>query len=138
MIAAHYEAIKALIPSRFTAYLFDVPANPVFPYVVIWGDPGTSGSESLDPTPRDLSLNPRVTCVGVNYESCLIVLQAVRTALNRARPVVAGRFVHELVQEPLLDIRPDRDVTIPGTNTHPIFAVDGYTLLSEPAAQLTP
>jgi hypothetical protein len=133
MIREHYEALKALIPSRFKVYLFDVPERPTFPYVVIWGDPGTHGSDSLDATPRVLTITPRVTCVGANYESCLVVLDATRAALNRARPVVPGRFVHELVQEPLMGITPDRDVTIHNTSTHPIFAVDGYTLVSEPA-----
>lgn len=133
MIREHYEAVKALVPPQFTVYLFDVPDNPRFPYVALWGDPGTHGSESLDPTPRDLTLSIRATCVGATYESCLIVLAAVRSALNRAAPVVAGRVCHEMAQEPLLQISPDRDVVIPGTSTHPIYAVDGYTLLSEPA-----
>lgn len=133
MIREHYEAVRALVPSRFKVHLFDVPNSPTYPYVVLWGDAGLEGSESLDPTPRDLTLSVRVTCVGANYESCLTVLAGVRRALNRSVPVVAGRKVHELVQEPLLDVGPDRDVTITATGTHPVFAVDGYTLVSEPA-----
>jgi hypothetical protein len=133
VIREHYEAVKALVPSKFKVYLFDVPNSPTYPYVVLWGDAGLSGSESLDQTPRDLTLNVRATCVGANYESCLIVLDGVRSALNRAVPTVAGRHCHELIQEPLLDVGPDRDVTITGTGTHPVFAVDGYRLLSEPA-----
>jgi hypothetical protein len=133
VIREHYEAVKALIPSRFAVYLFDTPSRPAFPYVVLWGDAGLEGSESLDSTPSDLTINLRATCVGANYESCLVVLAGVRRALNRAVPSVPGRKVHEMRQEPLLDIGPDRDITVPGTNTHPIFAVDGYTLQSEPA-----
>ena len=133
MIREHYEAVKALIPNTFTVHLFDVPDNPTFPYVVLWGDPGRHYSETLDPTPRDLEVQVNATCVGATYASCLIVLDAVRAALNRATPVVTGRKVHELVQEPLQGIQPDRGVTLPGTSTHPIFAVDGYTLRSEPA-----
>jgi hypothetical protein len=133
VIREHYEAVKALIPAHFTVYLFDVPSTPAFPYVVLWGDAGAHGSVSLDPTPREISMQVRATCVGTTYESCLVVLEGVRSALNRARPVVAGRKVHELVQEPLLMVQPDRDVTVPGTSAHPIYAVDGYSLLSEPA-----
>ena len=133
MIREHYEAVKALIPSKFRVYLFDTPDRPQYPYVVLWGDAGLEHSESLDPTPSDLTLNIRATCAGANYESCLVVLAGVRKALNRAVPTVAGRRVHELVQEPLLEVGPDRDVTLTATGTHPVFAVDGYTLLSEPA-----
>lgn len=133
MIREHYDAVKALIPGQFTVHLFDTPNDPTYPYVVLWGDSGLHGSESLDQTPRDLTLNVRATCVGATYASCLIVLDGVRAALNRGVPVVAGRKVHELVQEPLLDIRADRDVTITATGTHPIYAVDSYLLRSEPA-----
>ena len=133
MIREHYDAVAALIPPRFKVYLFDVPANPSFPYVVLWGDGGLSASESLDQVPRDLTLNLRATCVGANYASCLVVLDGVRAALNRAVPVVAGRHCHEMVQEPLMGVGPDRDITLPGTSTHPVFAVDGYVLRSEPA-----
>lgn len=133
MIREHYEAVKALIPGTFTVHLFDVPANPAFPYVVLWGDPGRQFSESLCQTPTDLEVLVRATCVGANYASCLVVLDAVRSALNRAAPVVAGRKTHEMVQEPLQGVQPDRDVTVPGTSSHPVFAVDGYTLRSEPA-----
>lgn len=133
MIREHYEAVKALVPSRFTTYLFDTPDKPAYPYVVLWGDAGLHGSDTLCQTPTELVLNVRATCVGANYESCLIVLAGVREALNRAVPTVAGRKVHELRQEPLLDIRADRDVTVGATGTHPVYAVDGYELRSEPA-----
>jgi hypothetical protein len=133
VIKEHYEAVKTLVPSKFTVYLFDTPANPTFPYVVLWGDPGQYEYDSLGDTPSDLLLNIRATCVGVNYESCLIVLDGVRNALNRARPVVAGRVTHAMRQQPLLFVQPDREVTLPGSNTHPIFAVDEYELRSEPA-----
>ena len=133
MIREHYEAVKALIPAPLTVHLFDVPASPTFPYVVLWGDPGRQFSEGLCQSPTDLEVLVRVTCVGATYASCLIVLDAVRTALNRATPVVSGRKVHEMAQEPLQGVQPDRGVTIPGTSNHPVFAVDGYTLRSEPA-----
>ena len=130
---AHYKALEAMLPAGVRVYLFDVPDVPTYPYVVLWGDPGLEGSESLDSTPVDLALSPRVTCVGATYESCLIVLRKAREAFNRQTPVVAGRKVHELVQAPLKEIAPDREVTIPGSNRPPIYAVDELTLLSEPA-----
>lgn len=132
MIREHYEAVKALIPNTFTVHLFDVPASPSFPYVVLWGDPGQHYSETLDSTPHDVLLSVRATCVGANYASCLIVLDAVRAALNRKAPVVAGRKVHEMVQSPLSGVQPDLSVTLPNTGTHPVFAVDEYELRSEP------
>ena len=135
MILEHFQAVKALIPTTspaFTVHLFDVPASPTFPYVVLWADPGRHYSETLDSTPHDLLLNVRATCVGATGESCLVVLDAVRAALNRKSPVVAGRKVHELVQSPLSGVQPDKSVTITATGTHPVFAVDEYELRSEP------
>ena len=133
MIREHFEAVRALIPSQFTVHLFDVPANPSFPYVVLWGDAGMNEYESLADTPSDVLLNVRATCVGVTYQSCLVVLDAVRAALNRGVPVVAGRKCHEMHQTPLLGVGPDRDIVLPGTSNHPIYAADEYELRSEPA-----
>lgn len=132
-IRQHYEAVKELIPGLFTVYLFDVPERPDYPYVVMWGSPGQETTHALAGPLDDFEADARATSVGPTYESCLVLAQAVRTALNQAAPVVPGRHCHPLRLRPALDIQPDRTITLPETDTHPIFCVDEFTILSEPA-----
>jgi hypothetical protein len=133
VIREHYEAVKEMIPSGFTVYLFDTPATVTYPYVVVWGDAGQDTTEALGGPLDEFTADGRVTCVGANYASCLIVAQAVRNALNRNSPVVSGRHCQPLRLSPALDIQSDDTVTLPGTGTHPIFCVDEFTIQSEPS-----
>jgi hypothetical protein len=132
MIAGHYAAVMALLPSDLTAYKGDVPGTPTYPYVVIWGDTGKEDTEALSDDPTTLTLKVYATVAGQTFDSAAIVLQRVRTALNRARPAVSGRVTHRMVQTPQMPIQADLSVSIPGVG-HPFYAVDQYDLISDPA-----
>jgi hypothetical protein len=131
MIADHYAGVAALLPSDMTVYKGDVPGTPTYPYVVLWGDGGTAGTEALSDDPTTLTLKVYATVAGMTFDSAAIILQRVRTALNRARPTVPNRVTHRMVQTPQMPIQADLSVTIPGVG-HPFYAVDQYDLISDP------
>lgn len=131
-IAAHYAAVRALLPSSAKVYNGVVPDNPSYPYVVIWGDTGTEDTESLDDSPTTLTLKVYATVAGLTFDSAAVMVKIVRAALNRRRPVVAGRSCGPLMQSPQMPIQADLSVTVTGYG-HPFYAVDQYDLTSDPA-----
>ena len=136
MIREHYDAVRALIPSTVKVYAWSVPVAPSYPYVVVWGDLGDESSggpdgDSLTDSTGVLSLRVRATYVGLTGDSVLIVARNVRAALNRKTPTVTGWRTNPLRQSTLMDIQVDTDVTIPGSSTHPLFAVDEFALVSQ-------
>jgi hypothetical protein len=131
-IAAHYAAVRALLPSGLQSYSGVVPDTPVYPYVVIWGSPGTEDSEALSDDPSTLTLRAYATYAGLSFDSVAITISRVRAVLNRARPVVAGRVTSRLVQSSQQPIQADLGVSVPGIG-HPFYAVDQYELISDPA-----
>lgn len=135
MIREHYAAVKALLPADMNVYMWNVPNSPQYPYVCLWGDLGneTSGGpdgDSLEDTVGVLMLRVRATYAGLTGDSVLVLCRNVRAALNRERPVVAGRWCSELRQASLMDVQADTDVTIPGFG-NPLFAVDEFSFLSD-------
>lgn len=134
MIKEHYDAVRALIPSAVKVYPWSVPTDPVYPYVVIWGGIGDESSggpdgDSLQDVPDVLSLNIRATYAGLNGDSMLIVCRNVRAALSRQTPIVTGWQPSKLRQASLMDGQADLTVTL--TNgTHPVYAVDEFSLVS--------
>lgn len=131
-INAHYDGVIALLPPGLQSYKGDVPDEPDYPYVVLWGSAGTEDTEALSDDPSTLTLPVFATCAGLSFESVAIAIRDVRTALNRAKPVVPGRACHRMVQAPQVPIQADLSVTVPGVG-HPFFAVDQFTLISDPA-----
>lgn len=134
MIKEHYDAIKALLPSTVRVHMWSVSADPIYPYVVLWGDLGEESSggpdgDSLRDDPDVLSLRIRATYVGLTGDSLLIVAKNARAALNRKTPVVAGWHPNPLRQAVLMDAQTDTDVTLTGGG-HPIYAVDEFALVS--------
>lgn len=132
LIADHYAAVEALIPSDLTVYPGDVPDSPSYPYVVLWGDGGREDSETLTDDATTLTLRINATVSGLTFASAAIILQRVRGALNRVRPAVVGRVTSRMVQTPQMPIQADLGVSIPGVG-HPFYAVDEYLLISDPA-----
>src|SRR5690606_29047775 len=71
-VRAHVAAIKALIPAPYTVYFVDVPAAPVYPYVLLWTSAGAPGLEaSLCGTNVDLDAIVGVTHVAASTDSIL-------------------------------------------------------------------
>lgn len=134
MIKEHYDAVKALLPPTVRVHMWSVPADPAYPYVVLWGDLGEESSggpdgDSLEDVPDVLSLRIRATYVGLNGDSMLITARNVRAALNRKTPTVSGWRPSKLRQAVLMDGQVDTDVTLTGGG-NPTYAVDEFTLVS--------
>lgn len=133
MIREHYLAVRDLIPDGpdYKRYFGSVPKSPSYPYVVVWGDLGTSGSESLADVVDQLELRPRVTYVGSGYEQVMWLADKIRPLLNRARPAVAGWSPGRMRQSPLRPPEEDNDVVLPGTTDSYVWsAVDEFPFVS--------
>lgn len=135
MILEHYNAVKALLPATVRVHMWAVPPDPVYPYVVLWGDLGEESSggpdgDTLEDVPDVLSIRVRATYVGLNGDSMLITARNARAALNRKTPTVAGWQPSPLRQSVLMDGQVDRDVTLTGGG-HPTYAVDEFALTSQ-------
>lgn len=131
-ITAHYKAVEALLPVGLQTYKGEVPDNPVYPYVVLWGSAGTEDTEALSDLPTTLTLPIYITYSGLTFDSAATVIGRVRAVLNRARPAVVGRVCHRMVQREQMPIQADLKISITGIG-HPFYAVDQFTLISDPA-----
>lgn len=132
MIAEHYAAVYAMLPAGLQKYEGNVPTEPVYPYVCLWGDAGSEVSETLCDTPGDVDFGLRLTYAGLSFDAVMITAKRCRAALNRQAPVVAGWNPGRMRQELLQNITTDFDVTIPNIG-HPLYVVDGFTLQTTPA-----
>lgn len=132
-----YEAVKAMLPAQvrpalFSAKLSDTPVPADFPYAVLWGDGGWEFSGDGPGFPSVCAVNDsteirfRVTVAATSPGSLGLTVKGVRGALSGKRPAVPGWSCSKLAQAPLVDIQPDRDLTVGGLN--PIYLVDEYTL----------
>jgi hypothetical protein len=130
MIREHFKAVAALIRPSIDVHLWEVPDDPTFPYVLLWGSLGGEVADTLDDQPRSIEVRIRATYVGVNGDSVAGVAVKVRADLNRKQPVVEGWSPQRLVQSSLADIQKDESVTLPGEG-HPLRAVDEFFLQSD-------
>lgn len=138
MIHEHYAAVKSMVPAGikvhlYTAELSTPPGAADYPYVLLWGDPGLEFSgEPGDRTSADvvdqLQFGIRATYAGLSGEALSIVIGPTRRALNRARPVVAGRKCSRLRQSVLAPMETDYSLVV--GSRHPVFAVDEFLLTS--------
>jgi hypothetical protein len=130
----HIAGIKALLqPYGRSVYFGEAPETPSYPYVLLWASPGLLRADEVDGVQDDLNDLLGVTTVAATSDAVLVAVKRVRGYLLGKRPSVDGRYVQPLRLEDSQRVKPDRDVTIGKTNTHPSFAVDMYRLISEPA-----
>lgn len=142
MSKAHFDAIENELPSDFAVFRGVADGEPSagnpdgelttddYPYIVLGGNLGTDSTEAMNGDDDTRAVRFRITYAGLTFDSVLIVMEAVRNALRGKRLVVEGWSTGILRQAELLDIRADRDVTIPGIGLHPQFAVDEFTVVS--------
>lgn len=131
-VAAHRAAVKALLaPCTIPGYPGgQVIDQPAFPYWVLFMGTGVDDETKLCGDPDELTLRFQVTCVGETDDSAAVVVDKTRALLLGARPVVAGWTCFRIRKYADLPVRPDKDVTIPSSNLHPMYAVDQYVLVS--------
>jgi hypothetical protein len=132
-LRAHYDALAAMVPAKYTVHQWVVPDLPTYPYVVLWGGIGSEDTEALSGDPDTLTLRPKITYAAQTGAQLLMMVDAVRAALNNRTPVVAGWSPSRLKQSSLIDAAPDYAVTIPNTKTHPVFCVDEFPFTSQRA-----
>lgn len=131
---AHAAAVKALLAAQIIrVYDGQVPASPTYPYAVMWMDGGLRDSERSTDELGRASFRIQITSVGANAEAARIVADKAATALLGVAPTVAGRVSHRIRHESSEPVQDDVAVTIPGTATHPAYAVDVYRWVTTPA-----
>lgn len=130
---ATIKALLALLASAgWQAYYGDATGADSYPYVLLWGTPG---SDDVEPTLADDDAWSDLLGVTVVDDTALNTVgsaQQVRDLLDGLVVPVDSRHVQVHLRRSLgQTVQPDRDVTIPGTNTHPCFMVDRYLLVSQ-------
>lgn len=131
-VAAHRAAVKALLaPCTIAGYPGgQVPDDPPMPYWVLFMGTGIDDDTKLCGDPDELTLRFMVTSVGLTDDSAVVVVDKTRALLLGVRPVVAGWSCHKIRKVTDIPVRPDKDVTLPSSNLHPMYAVDSYELVS--------
>lgn len=133
---AHYEFVKGLLstlPSEITLYEGQVPDEPAFPYVVLRMATGDESVTHLCGTTDDADVWFYFTCVGLTDAAARVVARETRARVLDVRPSITGRSCGPIRKGSSLTIQPDQDVTLPGSNLHPMFGVDGYHFISRAA-----
>lgn len=121
------ELVASLEPLGYQVYDSDVPEQPEFPYIVVWGGDARPHVES-PLSDRILGVQDRVgvTCAAGTPEGARIVHRLVRGILQpNGFPMLVGGFTLKLTDHQPVEI--DRQETITGTNRHPAYTVDLYS-----------
>lgn len=130
----HATAVLALLTGAgITCHDGTVPANPTYPYAVLYTNAGDRDTTNLDYSSDVQAYDMQVTSVGASAAAARIVADKVSTALVDVTPTVSGRTCWPLRVAATQTAREDRDVTIPGTATHPHYAVAVFRLASVPS-----
>lgn len=132
----HLEAVEAILKTAgFDVYLIDVTAKiPAYPYVVLWGPATVPIGVTLCGAREIVDTSLMVTVAADSARNVLVAQAKCRAVLGGARLTVPGRVVAPLVLIDGQGATPDRDVVVPGTGRHPVFAVDEWRLVSTPTS----
>lgn len=122
------ELVSLLSALGWKVYDTDVPEQPQFPYIVVWGDDSRPHVE----TPLSDKILGVQDRVGVTYAAG--TPSGVRTVAAAARevlqpggfPLTVSGFTLKLTDHQQVDV--DRDVVMTGTNRHPAFSVDIFSV----------
>lgn len=112
-----------LLGSPTTAVYVDrVPANPMFPYVLVTTTFPRVSERSLARSRSAYALRSRMQVVGLTASSIRIIAQILVDHLEGKRLSVAGWNLGAIESVPNEQpIQPDLDVTIPGTTENPLY-----------------
>ena len=106
------------------------------PFVSVWAPAGGRGADEATGPEDAYSARVGVTFTAARTDAALAMAAAGVAALTPARRpallTVAGRTVWVEFAESRT-VQTDRDVTLPGTNTHPAYAVVLFDVHSTPA-----
>ena len=132
----HLDAVEAILKTAgFDVYLIDVDVKiPAYPYVVLWAPRIVPDGVTLCGARTVIDTSLMVTVAADSARNVLVAQSKCRTILDGARLTVPGRMVEPLVLIGGQGAVPDRDVVVPGTGRHPVFAVDEWRLVSTPTS----
>lgn len=129
--------MKAVVEGAgFRAHLIDATGG-AFPYVLIVPAYERAVVErDLEDATGDIDADVRVTSVGANGDAAMGIRGVTRSLFSPAQewqPLdVPGRVARlRFLRHEMTAV--DRDTTVTGSNTHPVYAVDTYRLVSQPA-----
>lgn len=134
---AHLTAIQsALAGEGWDVFLLDA-TGATWPYIIVAPGYSVAGERPVADALTTVEGDVRVTVAGETADSALGLAGAVRALLSPgltwAPVTVTGRAAWlRWLRTEMTEV--DRDVTIPGSNRHPIYTVDTYHLISQPAA----
>lgn len=133
---AHLQAVKALlVPLGRPVHLIDATGESSYPYYLVWPSTGAPGLDGRLDENADLSFLIGVTGVGQTVDSAGIVSRNAKVVLGPSKfvPLAVADRKAWIRWEGLASANVDRDVTMPGTNTHPAFEAHLYRVESTPA-----
>ena len=106
------------------------------PFASVWASPGNREADEATGPEGGYSGRVGVTFTAARTDAALAMagdgIAALTPARRPARLAVAGRTVWLEFSE-ARTVQVDRDVTLPGSNTHPAFAVVLFDVHSSPA-----
>ena len=133
MIAAHFDAVKALMPAGVTVYDTDAGHAPSFPYVVLWGGDISRFSVDVAQSQSEAMGDVGVTCAALTAGAARSLQSSLADLLDGQAVVVEGRRGFELVEFDVRPVQVDRDVRIPtegGGSRYPFYGVLMYRVES--------
>lgn len=128
-------AVLALLSPIRPAYFVTVPTGHPSAYFTVWGSGGAPDERVLSGDADGLSTTLGVTSVAATPEGVLTIQRQARAVLSPNGGSVQLVTPAWLAWLRLSDSRPvdvDRDATIEGTDLHPAFGVDVYTVTATP------
>ena len=132
----HLEAIQAtLSTSGWQVFLIDATGVTKWPYILLAPGYASPGEVPLASAQVALEGDIRVTIAGTTPESVLGLRAAVLDVLSpQGLPTVFTipdrHATLQWLRHEMTEV--DRDVTVPATDTHPIYTVDTFHLISQP------
>ena len=87
-----------------------VPANPVYPYVVVYADGGVRSSDREVDIRTRKTLTWQTTVVGTSATQCRAALDRVTAALEDYRLTVTGYTASKVEHESSQPVRPDESL----------------------------
>lgn len=129
---AHVDAVVARVKGAGATELrvYDAaPSSTATPYVVVYFDGGTAGSDREADERIQQSYSWQTTTVGGSASQCRAALDRVNERLENWTPVVAGRSVTKVSHDMSRRIVPDEELP----DRALFYAVDEWSFVSDPA-----
>lgn len=126
MIAEHFDAVRALIPSKYTVHDTDAGTEPVAPYIVLWGGDFLPFSVDVADSRAEVEGTIGVTCVALMAGAARQLQSTIGALLDGQTVQVPGRRGFELTLEETRPVLVDREVQIPtagGVGRYPFYGV---------------